>query len=187
MVQDVREVWFKGEHSDVGGGSAGPEGTPPNVNYSMLSNITLRWMIRQILETKIGILFDHIAIERYRTRKILETPPKEGLQPSKDWMKRLAESIKLDREDIKHGIYDSIGWSPLWNGLEYVALTAKPTKTKDFESTTTRWYVSTCTNCRLVLNRSYLGRMPKSRDRYSLRTRNTQSLFTVRLWIILCH
>ncbi|CAE6377862.1 unnamed protein product [Rhizoctonia solani] len=38
MVQDVKEVWFKGEHSDVGGGSAGPE----NDSYSMLSNISLR-------------------------------------------------------------------------------------------------------------------------------------------------
>ncbi|KAJ1305588.1 hypothetical protein OPQ81_000585 [Rhizoctonia solani] len=135
IVQDVKEVWFKGEHSDVGGGSAGPE----NNNYSMLSNISLRWMIRQILECKVGILFDHIAIELYRKRSILETPPAEGLRQSKDWKKRLMESKKLDQIDIQKGIYDSIGLSPLWNGLEYLALTAKPTKTDNFEPATSRW------------------------------------------------
>ncbi|CAE6355426.1 unnamed protein product [Rhizoctonia solani] len=135
IVQDVKEVWFKGEHSDVGGGSAGPE----NNNYNMLSNISLRWMIRQILECKVGILFDHIAIELYRKRSILETPPAEGLRPSKDWMKRMAASKKLDQVDIKKSTCDSIGWSPLWNGLEYFAFTAKPTKTVNFEPTTSRW------------------------------------------------
>ncbi|CAE6519214.1 unnamed protein product [Rhizoctonia solani] len=135
IVQDVKEVWFKGEHSDVGGGSACQE----NNNYSMLSNISLRWMIRQILECRVGILFDHVAIELYRERKILETPPAEGLRPSKDWMKRLAESRKLDQVDIEKATYNSIGWSPLWNGLEYLAFTAKPTKTAKCEPTTTRW------------------------------------------------
>ncbi|KAB5588332.1 hypothetical protein CTheo_8227 [Ceratobasidium theobromae] len=140
MVQDVREVWFRGEHSDIGGGSAGPvTDKDGSTSYTMLSNITLRWMIRQTLECKTGILFDHIAIERYRARNILETPPKEGLQPSKDWMKRLAQSVALDRVDVQNKIYDSIGWSPLWNGMEYLAFTAKPTKNDKFEPTTTRW------------------------------------------------
>ncbi|CUA73009.1 putative protein YEL023C [Saccharomyces cerevisiae S288c] [Rhizoctonia solani] len=135
IVQDIKEVWFKGEHSDVGGGSAGPE----NDNYSMLSNISLRWMIRQILECRVGILFDHLAIELYRRRQVLETPPAEGLRPSKDWMKRLAESRKLDHGDIQKGIYDSIGRSILWNGLEYFAFTAKPTKNDKCEPITSRW------------------------------------------------
>ncbi|KAG8748844.1 hypothetical protein FRC11_011831, partial [Ceratobasidium sp. 423] len=135
VVQDVKEVWFKGEHSDVGGGSAGPV----NGNYSMLSNIPLRWMIRQILESRIGILFEHRVIEEYRKRNTLETPPAEGLRPSKDWKKRLAASRQLDQVDIQNGTYDSIGLSPLWNGLEYFAFTAKPTKTEKCEPTTTRW------------------------------------------------
>ncbi|CAE6500180.1 unnamed protein product [Rhizoctonia solani] len=129
IVQDAKEVWFKGEHSDVGGGSACPE----NGNYSMLSNIPFRWMIRQILECRIGILFDHIAVELYRRRNILETPPAEGFKESKDWMKRLAESRNLDRVDVQKGVYDSIGRSLLWNGLEYLALTAKPTKNAKYE------------------------------------------------------
>ncbi|KDN34066.1 hypothetical protein RSAG8_12854, partial [Rhizoctonia solani AG-8 WAC10335] len=138
IVQDVKEeVWFKGEHSDVGGGSAGPE----NDDYSMLSNIPLRWMIRQILECRVGILFDHLAIELYRKRCILETPPAEGLRPSKDWMKRLETSRQLDQVDIQKDTYDSIGWSPLWNALEYFAFTAKPTKNEKFEPTTSHWYV----------------------------------------------
>ncbi|ELU37461.1 CVNH domain-containing protein [Rhizoctonia solani AG-1 IA] len=119
IVQDVKEVWFKGEHSDVGGGSSGSE----NNNHNMLSNITLRWMVRQTIECGTGILFDHAAIELYRKRNILEIPSAEGPRPGKDWMKRLAESRKLDQVDIKQGIYDSIGWSLLWNGLEYFAFT----------------------------------------------------------------
>ncbi|KDN34065.1 hypothetical protein RSAG8_12853, partial [Rhizoctonia solani AG-8 WAC10335] len=95
-------------------------------------------MIRQILECRVGILFDHIAIELYRRRNILETPPAEGLRPSKDWMKRLAESRKLDHVDIQKGIYDSIGRSLLWNGLEYFACTAKPTKNAKCEPVTSR-------------------------------------------------
>ncbi|CAE6421371.1 unnamed protein product [Rhizoctonia solani] len=133
--QDVKEVWFKGEHSDIGGGAV-----PTNDDdCSMLSNISLRWMIRQILECKVGILFNHLAVEEYRKKKILETPPAEGLRPSKDWKKRLEESRKLDRFDIEKAPYDSIGWSLGWNGLEYLGLTAKPTKDKNFEPTTSRW------------------------------------------------
>ncbi|KAF8671510.1 hypothetical protein RHS04_08292 [Rhizoctonia solani] len=135
IVQDVKEVWFKGEHSDVGGGSSGSE----NNNHNMLSNITLRWMVRQTIECGTGILFDHAAIELYRKRNILEIPSAEGPRPGKDWMKRLAESRKLDQVDIKQGIYDSIGWSLLWNGLEYFAFTAKPTKTIRCEPIASRW------------------------------------------------
>ncbi|CAE6355451.1 unnamed protein product [Rhizoctonia solani] len=135
IVQDVKEVWFKGEHSDVGGGSS----TSDNKDYNMLSNITLRWMVRQILQCRIGILFDHGAIELYRKRNILEIPPAEGLRPCKEWMIRLAESRKLDQVDIKNDIYNSIGWSLLWNGLEYFAFTAKPTKTANCEPTISRW------------------------------------------------
>jgi hypothetical protein len=38
---DVVEVWFVGEHSDVGGGAV-PDSTP-----AMLGNVPLRWMVRQ--------------------------------------------------------------------------------------------------------------------------------------------
>ncbi|KAH7014434.1 uncharacterized protein B0I36DRAFT_278318 [Microdochium trichocladiopsis] len=49
---DVLEVWFKGAHADVGGGSV------ENEARHMLSRIPLRWMIRQCFECNTGILFD---------------------------------------------------------------------------------------------------------------------------------
>jgi hypothetical protein len=107
----------------------------------MLSNITLRWMIRQIIDCKIGVLFDYSSVELYRSRGILEVPPTVPAKGKWDWVNRVEESIKLDRDDVKHGIYDSIGWSALWNPLEYMPV-AKPMKTDvTFDPTTTRWSV----------------------------------------------
>lgn len=48
---DSDEVWFAGCHSDVGGGSVAS-----NTRYS-LARIPLRWMIREIFKTNVGILF----------------------------------------------------------------------------------------------------------------------------------
>ncbi|KAJ1323637.1 DUF2235 domain-containing protein [Microdochium nivale] len=48
---DVLEVWFKGTHADVGGGSVA------NESRHMLSRIPLRWMVRQCFECDTGILF----------------------------------------------------------------------------------------------------------------------------------
>ncbi|KAG9096914.1 hypothetical protein FS749_007497 [Ceratobasidium sp. UAMH 11750] len=143
LVQDVREVWFRGEHSDIGGGSAGPTPTTgpdgkPTVDYSMLSNITLRWMIRQIIDCKTGILFDYSSVDLYRSKNILEVPPTAAAKGKWDWVNRVEASIKLDHDDVDHGIYDSIGWSPLWNTLEFLPV-AKPIKTETFSPDTTRW------------------------------------------------
>ncbi|KAG8705561.1 hypothetical protein FRC08_001611 [Ceratobasidium sp. 394] len=143
LVQDVREVWFRGEHSDIGGGSAGPKSTTgpdgkSTIDYSMLSNITLRWMIRQIIDCKTGILFDYSSVDLYRTKNILEVPPTAAAKGKWDWVNRVEASIKLDHDDVDHGIYDSIGWSPLWNALEYLPV-SKPIKTEAFGPDTTRW------------------------------------------------
>ncbi|CUA75526.1 hypothetical protein RSOLAG22IIIB_11810 [Rhizoctonia solani] len=52
---DVLEVWFAGCHSDVGGGAE-----PNDAEYS-LSNISLRWMVRQIILSQCGIQFNNEA------------------------------------------------------------------------------------------------------------------------------
>lgn len=55
---DVMEVWFPGCHSDVGGG---------NVKNSLkvsLAQITLRWMVEQVILSNCGIVFDEEALER---------------------------------------------------------------------------------------------------------------------------
>lgn len=55
---DCLDVWFAGCHADVGGGAV------PNENRHKLSNIPLRWMIRQCFETNSGIVFN--------TKKLVE-------------------------------------------------------------------------------------------------------------------
>ena len=48
---DVLEVWFTGCHADVGGGAV------KNVERHKLSQIPLRWMIRQCFDCDTGIIF----------------------------------------------------------------------------------------------------------------------------------
>ncbi|KAF8627442.1 hypothetical protein AX17_006256, partial [Amanita inopinata Kibby_2008] len=46
---DVLEVWFAGCHSDVGGGAV-LNGSPHS-----LANITLRWMVREVMTSQCGV------------------------------------------------------------------------------------------------------------------------------------
>ncbi|EIW81218.1 hypothetical protein CONPUDRAFT_104467 [Coniophora puteana RWD-64-598 SS2] len=57
---DVLEVWFAGCHSDVGGGNVGND-----VKVS-LAEITLRWMVEQVVMAQTGIRFDDEALLRNR-------------------------------------------------------------------------------------------------------------------------
>ncbi|KAG9103514.1 hypothetical protein FRC06_010195 [Ceratobasidium sp. 370] len=54
---DVLEVWFAGCHSDVGGGEE------LNTAKHSLSNISLRWMVRQIILSQCGIQFNQNALK----------------------------------------------------------------------------------------------------------------------------
>lgn len=49
---DVDEVWFAGCHADVGGGSV-----PDDTKYS-LGDVSLAWMLREIMMSQCGILFN---------------------------------------------------------------------------------------------------------------------------------
>ncbi|KAF8603537.1 hypothetical protein BDV93DRAFT_473173 [Ceratobasidium sp. AG-I] len=49
---DVKEVWFAGCHSDVGGSSV------PDTDLHSLSNITLRWMVRECALANAGIIWN---------------------------------------------------------------------------------------------------------------------------------
>jgi len=52
---DIKEVWFAGCHSDIGGGAV------CNDVEQSLSNISLRWMVREIIASGLG------AIRRFRS------------------------------------------------------------------------------------------------------------------------
>jgi len=54
----VQEVWFAGCHSDVGGGAV-----EDSVRYS-LGDISLRWMVKQVILSQCGITFDAAALRR---------------------------------------------------------------------------------------------------------------------------
>jgi len=56
---DVKEVWFVGGHSDVGGGN--PSKDPKHA----LSDIPLRWMIEEIIRTRPEIEFDENEFARW--------------------------------------------------------------------------------------------------------------------------
>lgn len=134
-TQDVQEVWFKGGHTDVGGGAPVPPYSPGQSSQSTLSNIALRWMIRQCLELDTGIIFDHRALRTYRDEKVLEVRPSVkddngNYIPKPDFESRLLKaSAALDCEDIVYKPYDAMGWNLGWNALELLPVAERTTET----------------------------------------------------------
>ncbi|KAH8993945.1 hypothetical protein EDB92DRAFT_1795941 [Lactarius akahatsu] len=88
---DLKEVWFAGCHTDVGGGS-----TPDSVGHS-LANIPLRWMIREVMRAECGIQFDLNAFARWNI-----------------------PNDRADALDIVQPIHDDLGAAPVWWLLEIV-------------------------------------------------------------------
>ena len=51
--------YYRGiESIDIGGGSV------PDTEIHSLAHITLRWMVKEVVQSKCGILFDELALER---------------------------------------------------------------------------------------------------------------------------
>jgi hypothetical protein len=123
---NVREVWFRGQHSDIGGGANPPKEKNDVASYTALSNITLRWMVQQCIEHHAtGIIFDYETMKTYRQVKVLEErePPTEKIkknQTDEAYRKQQYErSAELDRIDIKHQPCETITWTSGWNFLEF--------------------------------------------------------------------
>lgn len=74
-LTDVMEVWFSGCHSDIGGGNVG------NSVEVSLAQITLHWMVEQVILSNCGIVLDEEALERVgmplSSFPISQTPPAE--------------------------------------------------------------------------------------------------------------
>lgn len=112
----MREVWFKGQHCDIGGGADEPkakekrkDGAPPDC--SRLSNIPLRWMVRQCIEADTIVVYDHQAMAKYRSpaKMVLESNKireemigKEELQ-----RKKLAREAPIKKEEAKINLSES--------------------------------------------------------------------------------
>ncbi|KAH9044304.1 hypothetical protein EDB85DRAFT_1884840 [Lactarius pseudohatsudake] len=125
---DVREVWFVGCHADVGGGVMKNE-------EKGLSDISLRWMVREIVKAGVKVIFDGKAL------KVLDIPVSMiMLQPTTDdpqpqhpetngtlinrkkrdgyWNQTSPEHYSLDVEDVKATISDQLEKVRAWRLLE---------------------------------------------------------------------
>lgn len=120
--QDVREVWFRGEHCDIGGGAPFPLTRVKGAPFTALSNIPLRWMVQQCLECDTGIIFDHNTAETFRKCNVLEARPQPQIKDRLDeayYRKIYQGSTALDKIDIQHEPYESMGQHSFWNLLEF--------------------------------------------------------------------
>jgi hypothetical protein len=126
--QNAVEVWFKGGHSDIGGGAHETEAFRGDAYSSafldgdkfprkpLLSNITLRWMVRQCFELETGILFDTDAMRRYRDERVLEL----RLVGNDLQKQRQALVDKLDAYDITPEPWLALEKAHGWGLLEYL-------------------------------------------------------------------
>ncbi|KAF8955953.1 hypothetical protein BDZ97DRAFT_1764234 [Flammula alnicola] len=105
VPDDVLEVWFSGCHSagllDVGGGAVS------NDTVNSLSNISLRWMIREVVASGCGIKFDPIALERANISL--------GAEPTTD-------QLDLDMTDALEPLHDELKLNRLWWILEVLPM-----------------------------------------------------------------
>ncbi|KAJ6585425.1 hypothetical protein B0H19DRAFT_1109618 [Mycena capillaripes] len=104
---DALEVWFSGCHGDVGGGSV-MDGVARS-----LSDITLRWMVRQIMASSCGILFDKDALERAAIPVISDLSP----------VKVSPDERGVDDIDSSEPLNDSLAGFSVWEPLELLPLT----------------------------------------------------------------
>ncbi|CAE6434278.1 unnamed protein product [Rhizoctonia solani] len=115
---DVLEVWFAGCHSDVGGGEERND-----AEYS-LSNISLRWMVRQIILSQCGIQFNNEAL---RDMKIpLPTLSFGKVDPTAHYSslgdaKVIEAAQNQERRDALAPSHDALR-NPLWWPLELFPL-----------------------------------------------------------------
>ncbi|KAL9711343.1 hypothetical protein Ac2012v2_005887 [Leucoagaricus gongylophorus] len=84
---DVLEVWFAGCHTDIGG-SAVPNDMPQG-----LSDITLRWMLREIVKSQCGILFNDDALREAGIVLVMDDSAIKD-QDSEDALRPLHDGLK---------------------------------------------------------------------------------------------
>ncbi|CAE6456663.1 unnamed protein product [Rhizoctonia solani] len=115
---DVLEVWFAGCHSDVGGGK------DRNDTECSLSNISLRWMIRQIILSQCGIQFDKEALRDMRIP--LPTLSFGRVNQNAHYgspaeAKAIREAQNQEARDALAPLHDALR-NPLWWPLEFFPL-----------------------------------------------------------------
>ncbi|EIN07594.1 hypothetical protein PUNSTDRAFT_103627 [Punctularia strigosozonata HHB-11173 SS5] len=109
-VTDVLQVWFSGCHSDVGGGSV-----PDTADHS-LANITLRWMVRQVLLAQCGVLFDSAALDFLDISDAVFPPVSSSKASEKELQQDEADAL------APNGVHDELKAIPAWWLLEIIPL-----------------------------------------------------------------
>ncbi|KAN0111562.1 Uncharacterized alpha/beta hydrolase domain (DUF2235) domain containing protein [Russula decolorans] len=129
---DVKEVWFVGSHADVGGGSV------LDKQEHSLSNISLRWMIQELIQADCGVLFDPRAFKRWNLPVDIVRPPPSPSQSSFQGSSgsgesslglsvqqslaslRSYDSSLLDARDVEQRINDQLHDARVWWLLEII-------------------------------------------------------------------
>ncbi|KAG8877598.1 hypothetical protein FRB97_003262 [Tulasnella sp. 331] len=65
---DVKEVWFAGCHTDIGGGSV------LNDTEYILSNVTLTWMLNELIAADTGIIFANDLLAQAKAFQVITAP-----------------------------------------------------------------------------------------------------------------
>ncbi|KAK0187751.1 hypothetical protein F5146DRAFT_934699 [Armillaria mellea] len=100
---NVLEVWFAGY---IGGNE--PMADPPH----SIGNIPLRWMIRQVISSQCGIIFDETALSKVEIRpSLVFQPPKAHGGPG------IADEV-----DAQQPIHDRLQDTKIWWLLEIIPL-----------------------------------------------------------------
>ncbi|KAJ7617476.1 hypothetical protein DFH06DRAFT_1237825 [Mycena polygramma] len=104
---DTLEVWFSGCHGDVGGGDV-TDGVARS-----LSDITLRWMVRQIMASDCGIRFESGALKRAAIPALVDASSVEVS----------ADERSVDDADSSEPLHDDLAGVSAWEALEILPLT----------------------------------------------------------------
>ncbi|KAJ3754777.1 hypothetical protein EV360DRAFT_96434 [Lentinula raphanica] len=127
---DVLEVWFAGCHSDIGGGSV------PNSTKDSLSDISLRWMIRQVMESQCGIKFNEDALtQHFETTSIISRLSQADNSPTNDGNANTSWKA-LDIVDAVQPLHDELVLQPAWWLLEILPMQSR------YQDANCQWHTS---------------------------------------------
>ena len=76
-----------------------------------LSNISLRWMVHEVMKSQVGILFDELAL----LRASISVPTFPGMP-----IENIPKEAELNSVDAFQPIHDRLKISPIWWLLEFV-------------------------------------------------------------------
>lgn len=112
---DEKAVWFAGCHTDVGGGSS------PDSDVHSLANISLRWMLQEVVRAECSILFDFDAFARWNLPITIGRGPYiPTSQPANQASGSGSGSNQADALDIVQPMHDQLKEVPAWWLLEIV-------------------------------------------------------------------